>query len=147
MSFSYIPETPIFYVRSLIPDSQAPGIFSDEEITGFMFINSSVWQSSMVFSYTAGRYLPQCPSNYFRAAAIALNTLAGNASRLAGVIGLLDVKLNNALAAKALQDTANAYLAMDDNSGACAIAEQVTTSWNFRDRWRAMLQRQTGGIA
>jgi hypothetical protein len=34
---------------------------------------------------------------------------------------------------------------MDDNSGAFAIAEQVTTVWAFRDRWLAMLQRQTGG--
>ena len=145
MSFTDVPGTPVFYCRLLIPDTQAPGIFSDEEITGFMFINSSVWQSGQFYSYQGGRSLPQYPSNYFRAAALALNALAGNAARLAGVIGLLDVKLNNALAAKALQDTAQRYLDMDDNSGAFAIAEQVTTVWNFRDRWLAMLQRQTGG--
>ena len=89
--------------------------------------------------------MPQAPSNYFRAAAVALNTLAGNAARMAGVIGLLDVKLNNAAAAKALQEQAQRYLDMDDNSGAFAIAEQISTPWNFRDRWIAQIQRQGGG--
>ncbi len=146
MSFSYTPGTPIFYVRLLIPDTQAPGIFSDEEINGFMAINQMTWQSSMFSSYQMGTVqLPQTPSNFLRAAALALNSLAGNSSRLASVTKLLDVSLNPAAAAKALQDTAQRYLDMDDNSGAFAIAEQVTTVWGFRDRWLAMLQRQTGG--
>ena len=146
MAFSYIKGTPIFYVRLLIPDSQAPGIFSDDEINGFLAINQMTWQSSMFFSYQLGQIqLPQRPSNFLRAAALALNALAGNASRLAAVGQLLDVKLQSDKAAKALQDTAQRYLDMDDNSGAVAIAEQVTTVWAFRDRWLAMLQRQTGG--
>jgi len=111
-----------------------------------MQVNQMTWQSSMFFSGPAGQInLPQTPSNFLRAAALALNSLAGNSSRLAGVIGLLDVKLNLAAAAKALQDTAQRYLDMDDNSGAFAIAEQVNTVWAFRDRWIAQLQRQTGG--
>lgn len=147
MSFTYIPGTPIFYVRLLIPDTNSTTpIFQDEEITGFMAINQMTWQSSMYFSYFAGSInLPQTPSNFLRAAALALNSLAGNSSRLASVIGLLDVKLNPAAAAKALQDTAQRYLDMDENSGAFAIAEQVNTVWAFRDRWIAQLQRQTGG--
>ena len=146
MAFSYIPGTPVFYVRLLIPDTQSPGIFSDDEINGFLAINSMTWQSSMFYSGPGGAVnLPQTPSNFLRAAALALNTLAGNSSRLAGVTQLLDVKLNPAAAAKALQDTAQRYLDMDDNSGAFAIAEQVTTVWAFRDRWLAQLQRQTGG--
>jgi hypothetical protein len=146
MSFSYTPGTDIFYVRLLIADSQSPGIFSDEEITGLMQINQMTWQSSMYYSYQQGRAnLPQAPSNYLRAAALALQSLASNGARLSAVIGLLDVKLNPAAAVKALQDQAAAYLAMDDNSGAFAIAEQVTTVWSFRDRWISQLQRQTGG--
>ena len=147
MSWSYIPGTPTFYVRLLIPDtSESTPIFSDEEINGFLAINSMTWQSSMFYSGPGGlTNLPQTPSNFLRAAALALNTLAGNSSRLAGVTQLLDVKLNPAAAAKALQDTAQRYLDMDDNSGAFAIAEQVTTVWAFRDRWLAQLQRQTGG--
>lgn len=147
MSFTYIPGTPVFYVRLLIPDTNSDNpIFSDEEINGFMQINSMTWQSSMFSSYTQGTVqLPQTPSNFLRAAALALNALAGNSSRLAAVTKLLDVNLNPALAAKALQDTAQRYLDMDDNSGAFAIYEQVTTDWAFRDRWLAQLQRQTGG--
>ena len=146
MAFTYSPGTPVFYCRLLIPDTQSPGIFSDEEINGFLQINQMTWQSSMFYSGPGGAVnLPSTPSNFLRAAALALNTLAGNSSRLAGVTQLLDVKLNPAAAAKALQDTAQRYLDMDDNSGAFAIAEQVTTVWAFRDRWLAQLQRQTGG--
>ena len=149
MAFSYIPGTPVFFVRLLIPDTDAVSpIFSDEEIQSFLLINQLTWQSSMYYSYHAGsQQLPLPPSNFLRAAALALNTLAGNASRLACIQQLLDVKLSPEKAAKALQDTAQRYLDMDDNSGAFAIAEQVTTSWAFRDRWLAMLQRQTGGGA
>jgi hypothetical protein len=147
MSWSYTPGTPVFYVRLLIPDTQESSpIFQDEEINGFMQINQATWQSSMYYSYQGGsQQLPGTPSNFLRAAALALNSLAGNSSRLAAVTKLLDVQLNPAQAAKALQDTAQRYLDMDDNSGAFAIAEQVTTVWAFRDRWLAQLQRQTGG--
>lgn len=145
-TFTYIPGTAIFYVRLLIADTQSPGIFSDEEITAFLFINTYTWQSSMYSSYAQGtEQLPSSPSNFLRAAALALKSLAANQSRLAGVIQLLDVKLSLDKAVKALQDTAQGYLDMDDNSGAFAIAEQVNTVWAFRDRWIAMLQRQTGG--
>ena len=147
MSWSYIPGTPVFFVRLLVPDtSESSPIFSDEEINGFMQINQAMWQSSMFYSYQNGALnLPQTPSNFLRAAALALNSLAGNSARLASVVGLLDVKLSPAAAAKALQDTAQRYLDMDDNSGAFAIYEQCNTVWAFRDRWIAQLQRQTGG--
>jgi len=146
MSFTYNPGTFVFYVRSLIPDTVSPGIFSDEEINGFQQINSMTWQSSMYWSYQAGlTQLPATPSNILRCAALALNVLAGSASRLAAVTKLLDVSLNPATAAKALQDTAQRYLDMDDNSGAFAIFEQCGTEWAFRDRWINQLQRQTGG--
>ena len=149
MSWSYTPGTPVFFVRLLIPDSSETNpIFSDEEINGFMQINQMTWQSSMYYSYQGGALnLPQCPSNYLRAAALALNTLAGNQARLAAVTQLLDVKLNPAAAAAALKAQAQAYLDMDDNSGAFAIFEQCGTSWAFRDRWLNQLQRQTGGGA
>jgi hypothetical protein len=147
MSFSYIPGTPIFYVRLLIPDSNsAAPIFQDDEIQGFMDINQMTWQSSMFYSYRSGSIqLPQTPSNYLRAAALALRAIAGNTARLAAIGSLLDVKLNAAAAAAALNKQADSYMEMDDNSGAFAIAEQVTTVWAFRDRWLAMLQRQIGG--
>lgn len=146
MSFTYTPNTFIFAVRSLIPDTNsASPIFSDEEINGFAAINSAIWQSSMYYSYQQGRQsLPLTPQNPFRCAAVALNVLAGNASRLSAVLGLLDVKLN-AQVGDQLRKQAQAWLDMDDNSGAFAIYEQCNTVWAFRDRWIAQLQRQTGG--
>lgn len=147
MAFTYIYGTPIFYVRLLIPDTNsAAPIFQDNEIQGFMDINTFTWQSSMFSSYQSGnQQLPLTPSNFLRAAALALNTIAGNTARLGVISSLLDVKISGPQAAAALKAQADAYLAMDDNSGAFAIAEQVTTVWAFRDRWLAMLQRQTGG--
>lgn len=147
MSFTYIPGTPIFYVRLLVPDTNsASPIFSDEEINGFLQINMMTWQSSMYYSQLSGTVdLPACPSNFLRAAALALQSLAGNSARLAAVTKLLDVSLNPAASTKALQAQAQMYLNMDDNSGAFAIYEQCTTEWAFRDRWLAQLQRQTGG--
>jgi hypothetical protein len=148
MAFTYVYGTPIFYVRLLIPDTVAPGIFQDDEIQGFMDIVAGVWQSSMYYSYQGGsQQLPSSPSNFIRSAAFALQALAGNQARLAAVIGLLDVKLNPAAAAAALKNQAQAYLDMDDNSGAFAIYEQCGTTWAFRDRWLNQLQRQTGGGA
>jgi hypothetical protein len=148
MSFSYVPGTSVFYIRSIIPDTLAPGIFSDEEITGFQQINQFTWQSSMYSSYQAGTLqLPATPSNIMRAAAIALNTLAGLGARNAVVTKLLDVQLGGAASSDALAKRAQFWLDMDDNSGAFAIYEQVNTVWAFRDRWLAMLQRQTGGGA
>jgi len=137
----------IDYVRLLVADTNtAAPIFQDSEITAAMSINQAVGQSSMFYSYSClSQYLPQAPSNYLRAAALLLTSMAGNSARLASVVGLLDVKLNAAAASTALLDTAQRYLDMDDNSGAFAIAEQVNTVWSFRDRWLAMLQRQTGG--
>ena len=149
MAFTYIYGTPIFYVRLLIPDTDptAP-IFQDDEVQGFMDINTMTWQSSMYYAWQQGRQqLPLTPSNFFRAAALALRALAGNSARLANVTSLLDVKVGAAQAAAALNKQADSYMEMDDNSGAFAIAEQCTSVWAFRDRWLAMIQRQTGGGA
>jgi hypothetical protein len=142
------------FVRLLIPDTggnpNLPNngfVFSDQEITAFQSINQlQGWQSGMFWSFYGGRYIPTYPSNYYRAAAVALNALAGNQARLLAIASLLDVKLQNVQqVVAALQATAQRYLDMDDNSGAFAIAEQVQTSWNFIDRYWSQVQRQSGG--
>ena len=144
----------IDFVRLLIPDTGGntalPNngfVFSDQEITAFGNINQlQGWQSSMFWSYVGGTFIPPLPVNYFRAAALALNTLAGNQSRLLTISQLLDVKVQNiAQVVSAMQAVAKQYLDMDDNSGAFAIAEQVQTSWNFIDRYWSQVQRQSGG--
>ena len=145
----------IDFVRVLIPDtggqSTLPNngfIFSDQEISAFATINQQQgWQAGFYFSAQLGRYLPTYPSNYFRAAALALNSLAGNQARLLAISSLLDVKQQSVKdVVGALQDTAQQYLDMDDNSGAFVFAEQCTTVWGFIDRFWNQVQRQTGGF-
>lgn len=145
---------PVDFVRVLIPDTggntnlpNSGFIFSDQEILAFMQINQlQGWQSSMFWSYQGGAFLPTYPSNYFRAAALALNSLAGNQARLLAIASILDVKLQGVQqVVAAIQATAQRYLDMDDNSGAFAIAEQVQTTWNFIDRYWSQVQRQSGG--
>src|SRR5580692_801622 len=78
------------YVRLLIPDTGGAAslpnngfVFSDQEIAAFTTINQlQGWQSSMFWSYVGGMFLPSNPANYYRAAATALNALAGNQARL-----------------------------------------------------------------
>lgn len=139
----------IFLIRLLIADTATPPkqVFSDDEISGFCFLAGNVWQSGMFFSGAAGQMtFGSIPSDAYRAAALALNTLANNAARLLMISQLLDVKLTTSAAAcQALREGAQALLDMDDNSGAFAIAEQVTTQWSFGDRWLKQIQRQSGG--
>lgn len=152
MSFTYdLTSNPtVAYVRLLISDTvdnppTQPAIFSDEEITAFYRIQQAQFQSSMFFSGPAGRNLPASPVSYLRVAALALDSIAANKSRLASITQLLDVHLSPNVAAKALRDQAAAYRETDDNSGAFAIIEQCTTGWSFRDRFWSQIQRQQGG--
>ena len=136
----------IDFVRLLIADTDPTHpIFEDSEIVSAQAINSAVFSSGQFYSGAAGRNLPASPSNYLRAAALLLRAIACNKAKLAAVQGLLDVKLNGASAAAALEKQAAAYLEMDDNSGAFFIAEQVNTVWSFRDRFWNQIMRQSGG--
>lgn len=145
----------ISYVRLLISDTSfIPGtdppvmIFSDQEINAAYSIQRQTgWQSGMFFSGAQGRYLPSQPLSYFRVAAILVDALAANRSRLAGVLQLLDVKLQNVKdVVQALRDLANSYREVDENSGSFIIAEQTNTDWSFRDRIVKQYQRQQLGV-
>ena len=127
----------IDYPRLLISDTDSANpIFQDSEIIAFGNIVAMTWQSSMFWTPPSGQAtLPTSPTNYLRIAALALDSLAANSSRLAGVIQLLDVKLSVDKAAAALRDQADQYRKVDDESGAFVIIEQVTTDWSFRDRF------------
>ena len=146
MSFTYDFETAplISYVRLLIPDTDSANpIFQDAEIQAFYYLQQNVFQSSMRYSGPAGQYIPSSPVSYLRVAALALTTLANNSSRLASVIGLLDVKLDPSKAAEALRSAAAEMRAIDDDSGAFMIIEQCTTQWGFIDRYWSQVQRQS----
>lgn len=148
MSFTYdfLTNANVAYVRLLTADTQqADAIFSDEEINAFYRIQQSQFQTGMFFSGVAGTILPATPVSYLRVAALALDAIASNKSRLSSITQLLDVKLDPSKAAQALRDQAAAYRETDDNAGAFAIIEQVNDQWSFRDRWWKEFQRQQVG--
>lgn len=144
----------IDFVRLLIMDTQEFGpngttrayVFSDNEITAFYTIQTMQFQSAQFFSPPAGMNLPTSPVAVLRVAAMALDSMAANSSKLASVIELLDVKLSPDKAAIALRAQANQYRDLDDNSGAFFIVEQVNDQWSFRDRFWKQVQRQSGGM-
>jgi hypothetical protein len=159
-TFSYGPAAspptlnpPIDYVRGLIADTQqfAPDgvtpvyIFSDQEIQMFSQMQAQFgWQSTQFYSPPGGQFLPYAPTAYLRIAATMLRSIAANKARLASIQQLLDVKLDASKAAAALETQAQAYLDMDDNSGAIAIIEWCNDYFSFRDRFWKQVQRQQG---
>lgn len=154
-SYQYGSNPPVDYPRLLISDTQqfaADGVtpifvFYDEEIAAMTAIQTLQWQTSMFYSEASGQNLPASPVNYLRIAAMLLDSIAANKSRLASIQMLLDVKLSPDKAAAALRDQANQYRTVDDESGAFAIIEQCNDYWSFRDRFWKQVQRQSGGGA
>lgn len=155
MSFSYGAGTnpPIDYPRLLVsdtvqlnPDGSRLYVFEDSEISAAAAISSLQWQSSQFWSGTLGTLqFPSPPTNYLRTAATLLFGLSANAARLAMIKQILDVRVDSTDAAEQMRKTAQAYLDLDDNSGAFAIVEQVTTVFSFKDRFWKQVQRQTAG--
>ncbi len=146
MSFSYqLGANPaIDYPRLLISDTQSVNhIFEDEEINSAAQIQSLQFQSSQFYSVAAGNNLPSTPVSYLRIAALLLDALAANKSRLASIKQLLDVKLDSSDAAIQLRATAAEYRDVEDNSGAFMIIEQVNDIWSFQERFRKTVQRQS----
>lgn len=139
----------VAYVRLMIPDTvntdAQPAVFNDNEINAFYTIQQSQFQSSMFFSWPAGRNLPSQPVSYLRVAALALDTLANNSAQLGIITKLLDVSLSPKDAAAALAARADSLRKTDDESGAFVVVEQVNTVWAFIDRYWKQVQRQTAG--
>lgn len=151
MSFTYNFDTnpAIAFVRLLIPDTvdnptKNLPLFSDEEISAFYQIQAAQFQSSMFYSFQAGRNLPQQPLSYLRVAALALDTIANNSAMLVVVTKLLDVQLSTQAAAL-LAQRAQSYRDTDDNAGAFVVVEQCFTTWGTRDRFWDQIARQQGG--
>lgn len=144
---------PIDWIRGLISDTQqfaSDGttpvyIFSDQEITMFTNMQASFgWQSTQFYTPPGGQFLPSQPTAWLRIAATMLRSIAANKARLASIQQMLDVKLDASKAAAALEAQAQAYMDMDDNSGAVAIIEWCNDYFSFRDRFWKQVQRQSG---
>ncbi len=144
-SYQYGANSQIDYVRLLISDTQAANhVFEDAEIVMAYNIQASQFQSSQLWSGAQGAYLPSSPVSYLRVAALLLDSIASNRSRLAAITRILDVELSPEVASKSLRDQAKAYRETDDDAGAFFIIEQVNDQWSFRDRFWKQVQRQTG---
>ena len=144
-TYNYGANPPIDYPRLLISDTvEANHIFEDSEITMAYSIETGTFQSSMFYSYPSGNSLPTQPIPYRRIAALLLDSIAANKSRLASVMALLDVKLAPEKAAQELRAQAKALRDTDDNDGAFFIIEQVHDVFSFRQRFWSQVQRQQG---
>ncbi len=147
-TFTYDPasRTPLSQVRLLIPDTDSSTfIFTDDEINAFLYLESSqsLYVSPQANPYafpTTSTYIPQVFSPYM-AAATALNVLASSKARLAVVVQLLDVKLDPKAVSAALMAVAAEYRQREQDRGHFAIAEQICTQFQARERvWAQWLR-------
>jgi hypothetical protein len=148
MSFSYNScdgtNDTIDLVRLLISDTQSLNhIFEDTEIQGAYRIQAAQFQSAQFYSGPGGKNLPTSPVSYLRVAALLLDSVAANKSRLASIKQLLDVKLDSSDAAIQMRETAAEYRQVDDDAGAFMIIEQVNDAFSFRDRFWKTVQRSS----
>lgn len=150
MSFSYDSAlTPLNAVRMLIADtdSTAP-IFADDEINRALYLESSqaLYISSQASPTAMNLQIPYVPQVYsvYRAAALLLDAIAANRSRLQNVIQLLDVKLSTTSLGNELRAQAKQYREVEANSGSFAIAEMVQNDFSARERLWKSRQRTQG---
>lgn len=146
MSFTYDLATPSGIVRLLVgdTDSAAP-IWSDAEVAAALQVESSQGlyvsgQAAPTAQPFANPYIPQVYSPY-RAAALLLDSLAANYSRIQSVIELLDVKLSAARQSQDLRAQAANYREVEANAGHFAIAEMVQDQFSARERIWKVAQR------
>lgn len=120
-------------------------VFTDDEVNNALFLESSqgLFISGQAAAFGNGVANPPIPQVYsvYRAAALLLDAIAANKSRLAAISQILDVKLGHDAAAQALRDTAKEYRQTEANMGHFAIAEMVVDQFSTRERvWKQLLR-------
>jgi hypothetical protein len=151
MSFTYNPGAgdPISRVRLLVADTDAANpVFSDDEVNLALSMECSqaIFISAQAIP-TGVNVAPPVPQvfSYWRSAAMLLDTLAANKSRLAAINELLDVRLSPEKAAQELRATAKEYRERENNAGHFAIAEMVNDIFSARERvWKQLLRLYAG---
>lgn len=131
----------------MVPDTVAPGIFSDAEVNQAIYIESSqgLYVSSQSAPTGNGQICPVQVYSIRRAAALLVDIIANDWGKLAVLEQILDVKIDGPAAAKALGDRANNMRAVEANSGAFAIAEWVVDSFTAYQRvWAQLLRLYPG---
>lgn len=141
-TYDFNTDPELSQVRMLIADTDpANVIFSDDEV--WQALNMENSQNLMHLGTGYGVAVPLVYS-VWRAAALLLDTLASNTSRLAGALMVLDIKLQTGEAAIQLRSTAKEYRDREMNSGAFAVVEMVNDDFSWRNRiWNQMLRQQS----
>lgn len=144
-SYDFDANPSVAYPRLLISDTDSSNfIFNDTEILAAVNLCTFNFQSAQFYSPPGGRNLPSSPIPYLRVAAILLDCIAANKSRLASITRILDVELDPSRAARFLRDQAKAYRETDDNAGSFMVIEQVNNDWSLVSRYTKQIQRQQG---
>lgn len=149
MSFTYsFTDAPVLSrVRLLTADTNPDKpLFDDDEVNAALTMESSqnLYVSGMATLGGAAPIPPVQVYSVYRAAALLLDALASNKSKLAAIAELLDVHVSAEKAAQELRNTAKEYRAVEQNNGSFAIAELVYDQFSARERIRNQLLRQYG---
>ncbi len=148
MSFSFDFSTNLIVaqVRMLIPDTEPPGIFSDEEVNQFIYLESSqgLYVSGQAAPTAASQTVLPIIYSVRRSAAMALDVIANKLTRLAGVVQILDVKLQLNVAAAQAKADAKDLRDQEARLGSFAIAELVYDQFSARERVWAQNLRING---
>lgn len=140
MSFSYQygSNPTIDYVRLLTGDTVDSGhIWEDAEIQAAYVIDTA-WAIG-----PAAQGIPTSTGSVTsrRAAAVLLDSLAANKSRIAAAAKVLDIQINLKDAADALREQAQCYRDVEADSGYFAITEMVNDPFSARERvWKQNLR-------
>lgn len=147
-TYNFVTDPLLSQVRLLIPDTDSANpIFQDVEIQQALFIESAQGL------YNSGQAVPggvpvQSPGQVYsirRAAALLVDCIAGNNSKLAIIEQILDVKLDGSKSAAALHDHADNLRQTEALSGAFAIAEWVVNDFTAMERvWKQQLRLYPG---
>ena len=96
MAFTYDFDTEpaISYVRLLISDTDSQNfVFADAEVNAAITIQGGTFQSAQFYSPPAGANVPASAVSYLRVAALLLDAMAANSSKLAMFTRILDVEI------------------------------------------------------
>lgn len=131
-------------VRLLVADTDsAHPVFSDDEVNAALQMESSqgIFTSGMSTSAAVQGRIPPQMYSHRRSAALLLDALASDKSRLGAVNSLLDIKIQPEKAAQELRATAKEYRDAEANMGHFAIAEMVVDQFQARERvWKMLLR-------
>lgn len=143
MAFTYTAgaNPRIDIIRLMIDDTDPEWpVFEDLEIEMAYTIAGHVFQYG---AGSQGALVPASAVSYWRVAAVLLDVMAINKSKLSSIKRVLDVTVDPKDAAAALRDRAKEYRQLDDESGAFAFIEMVNDPFSFQEQFYSSYMRST----